>query len=306
MGRETLNTSTLPDFFIVGAAKSGTTTLYRWLDQHPEVYMASFKEPHWFSRVKPNPRQLVSSVTSEEEYRKLFKDRRGELAVGEASPSYLWDSEAPYRIKEVVPEAKIIAILRHPVERAHSHYLMDVKEGNQNRPFVEALIQDYRAQAKGWGISHLYVELGFYAEQVRRYLEAFGGKQVRVYLYEDLREDPRGLLESLLDFLEVDPDYAGSIQTDLRFNEYSIPRNRLAKSAVRSRRVRLWVSRMMPGEAKAWARRCLLFKKEAKPPIEVEAKQFLMELYRTDILKLEGLLERDLGHWLRTDGAKRP
>jgi Sulfotransferase family len=129
---------TIPDFFVVGAAKSGTTSLYHYLDQHPDVYMPRNKEPHYFSRVPPFPGRGSHPVTSEEEYLDLFKLWNKESVAGEASPSYLWDEKAPYRIKETVPQAKIIAILRHPVERAYSHYLMDVKAASKTSPSCSA------------------------------------------------------------------------------------------------------------------------------------------------------------------------
>jgi Sulfotransferase family len=111
----------LPNFFVVGAAKSGTTSIYRYLRQHPDVYMPIVKELHWFSRLEPNPRQGFHPITSEEEYLSLFEGWRGERAIGEASPSYLWDPKAPERIQRSVPSAKILILLREPVDRAFSH-----------------------------------------------------------------------------------------------------------------------------------------------------------------------------------------
>ncbi len=90
----------MPNFFIVGAAKSGTTSMYHYLEQHPDVYMLSFKEPHWFARVEPSSGRIVHSVTSEDEYLELFEDWKDERAIGEVNPSYLWDVSAPDRIKQ--------------------------------------------------------------------------------------------------------------------------------------------------------------------------------------------------------------
>ncbi len=288
----------LPNFFIVGAAKSGTTSLYHYLSQHPNVYMPSLKEPHWFSRVTPNPEQLVHAVTSEEEYLKLFERYRGQSAVGEASPSYLWDTGAPHRIKAAVPHAKIVAILRHPVERAYSHYTMDVRDGTQNLHFMEALQQDYHAKFNGWGVSHLYVELGFYTEQLQRYLEVFESSQVKVFLYDDLTKDPESVLVSLLNFLDLDSSYAVSIDTGQRYKEHLSPRNQLAASMLKSSLVKALGAALLPPPTKSWARRNLLLKRGEKTPMTSEARRFLMELYRPDIEKLQGLIDRNLRHWL--------
>jgi hypothetical protein len=298
----------LPNFFVVGAARSGTTSLYRYLSQHPEVYMSPNKEPHWFSRVQPAPGQDSRPVTSEEEYLELFKAWNGEPAVGEASPSYLWDEKAPYRIKEAVPDAKIIAILRDPVERAYSHYLMRVREGKEDLPFMTALEQDYYQRDKAWSVSRLYVDLGFYTDQVQRFLEVFGEGQVKICLYaKDLIEKPRALLESVMEFIEVDPQYAASLSTDAWFNRYSVPRSRLAlmvsrSRILRSRRFGALKARLIPDRRlRARIREALLYKGGSKPAMDVEARRFLIDLYWEDVRRLEGLIGRDLSHWLQTD-----
>jgi hypothetical protein len=295
-----------PNFFIVGAAKAGTTSLYRYLEQHPDVFMCSLKEPNWFSRVHAPGR--VSFVSSEEEYLSLFEGRDGESAAGEASPSYLWDEEAPRRIKDAVPHAKIVAILRHPVERAFSDYLQTIQWEREELPFLEALKQGYETEPKIYGVSRLYVDLGLYAEQVQRYLETFGEEQIKILLHEDFKEDPRAMLESVLEFLDVDPGHASSIRTDVQYNKYSIPKegtfNRLAERvlesrAFRSRRFTALRAKLIPDpKLRFKLRQHLRFEEGEKPELDEKSRQFMMELYRPDILKLQNLLDRDLGHWL--------
>jgi hypothetical protein len=301
----------LPTFFIVGAAKAGTTSLYHYLNQHPDVYMSPNKEPHWFSRVRPVPGQDSRPVASEEEYLELFNEWNGESAIGEASPSYLWDEEAPYRIKEAVPHAKIIAILRDPVERAYSHYLMQVREGKEDLPFMAALQQDYHEENKAWSASRLYVDLGFYADQVQRYLEVFGEEQVKICLYaKELIRNPRALLKSVMEFIEVDPRYAASVRTDTWSNTYAVPRSRLALDVFRSRirrsrRFEALKEKLIPDQRlRARIRETLLYKAGTKPQMDVQARKFLIDLYREDVHRLASLIDRDLGHWLQTDGPK--
>jgi hypothetical protein len=300
---------TWPTFFIIGAAKSGTTSLYHYLDQHPDIFMSPNKEPHWFSRVPYVPGRGSHPVASEEEYLKLFKGRTKESAIGEASPSYIWDKEAPYRIKEAVPQAKIIAILRHPVERAYSHYMMDVKADKQDLSFMEALERDYLAQDEGWGVSDQYIDLGFYAEQVQRYLKVFGRAQVKIFLYEDLRDNPRALLRSIFEFLDVDPGYADTVGTDVQYNKYSVPRNRLFKSILRSRLFRSQLARALRArmisnhQIRAQLRQSFLHKEETKSTMDADCRRFLMKLYGSDIQRLQDLLDRDLGHWLHAEDA---
>lgn len=293
-----LEQGAMPNLFVVGAAKSGTTSLYHYLDQHPEVYMSPVKEPHWFSRVEPNPDQLVDAVTSEEQYLGLFRGRREEPVVGEASPSYLWDVAAPRRIQEAVPQARIVVVLRHPVDRAYSHYAMDVADGKQTLPFMEALRRDLQSENKGWGVSHLYVELGFYAEQLRRYLGVFTSTQVKVLFYEDLQESPEGFLASLLNFIGVDSNHAAAIDTGRRYKEHLAPRNRWTKRVLRSPRSRSLGKVLVPRSTRNWVRDNLLLGKGAKPAIDPNARQFLMALYRPSIGELQEITGRNLEHWL--------
>ena len=298
---------TWPNFFIVGAAKCGTTSLYHYLSQHPDVYMSPNKEPHWFSRIPDVPGRGSHPVASEEEYLRLFKGRTSESAVGEASPSYLWDKSAPHRIFDAVPQARIIAILRNPVERAYSHYMMDVRADKQELSFAKALERDLRAEVKGWGVSDQYIDLGLYAAQVQRYLETFGSARVKVFLYEELVGDPKALLRSAFGFLDVEPGYAEEIRTDVQYNKYSVPRNRLAKKVLGSRLFRSQLSRALRArmisndQIRAQLRQSLLFREGAKSTMDADSRQLLMDLYRPDIRRLQDLLDRDLSNWLRED-----
>src|SRR6266849_533449 len=141
-----------PNFFLVGAAKAGTTSAYAYLSQHPQVFFPRIKEPHFFTRVRPSGEQrfFVEAITDRTAYLRLFRGARGFGVVGDASPSYLWHPHVAHRIRARVPDAKIAIILRDPVERAHSHYLMDYREGVQDLSFYEALVRDMNRREKGW------------------------------------------------------------------------------------------------------------------------------------------------------------
>lgn len=284
----------LPNFFIVGAAKSGTTSLYNYLRQHPDVYVSPMKEPHWFSRVKPHAKRKAYAVTSEDEYLDLFRDWQGERAIGEASPSYLWDSRAPYRIKERIPNAKIIVLLREPISRAHSHYLMDVRTGGQNKPFYEALVQDYGSQRKGWYISHLYVELGLYCEQVSRYLDEFGPENVLILFFEDFAADTASALRSVTCFLGVDDDMVNHISYQERHNYNVMPRNRFSRLILNSHGARIVGRRFLPESLRILLRDNMLSRGGWKPSIESEAREFLQSIYAPENSRLEKLLGHEL------------
>jgi hypothetical protein len=137
-----------PNFFVVGGQRAGTTSLYEYLRRIPEVYMSAVKEPYYFAPNFPsNP--YIRRIAARDEYLSLFRNTRGERLIGEASPLYLWDVESPVLIHKVVPDARIIMILRDPIERAFSSYLLSVQWGYETRPFLDALVVDYNNSKNG-------------------------------------------------------------------------------------------------------------------------------------------------------------
>jgi hypothetical protein len=309
--------SAWPDFFIVGAANSGTTSLYTWLKQHPQVFLPALKEPHYFSQIQPSyeQRYMRTYVTEEKAYLKLFRAGAGYPAVGEASPSYLFDAEAPLRIRSAVPHARIIVLLRDPVERAQSHYLMDSREGVQDRPFYEAIEEDWKRGRKGWGVSHLYVELGLYADQVKRYLSTFRSEQVLILMFEELRkasQNGNSALAKVLRFLEIDVNCVGRIDTSNAENSYGVPRWSWARRIAGSNRVRRIGQILVPpslGSNQTVKR--LIFqrffvKSAPRPQIDPRAQDLLCSIFDPDVRALEASLGRALPDLRRTWSLKPP
>jgi hypothetical protein len=294
-----------PNFFIVGAASSGTTSLYTYLKQHPEVFLPALKEPHYFAQLRPayEQRYLFTYVTAEKDYLALFSRAADYKAIGEASPSYLWCPEAPARIHQAVPEAKIVILLRDPVERAYSHYLMNLREGLQYRPFFESLQEDWNRAQKGWGVSQLYVELGLYAEQVRRYLRTFGPAQVRVILFDELRrgaENRKSTLAEIVRFIGADPRYLDRIDVSYVENSFGIARwpwaQRIAGSNWARRAGQLLVPKSMGANhaIKRLVFQRFFVKSVPRPKIDPDARQWLCEIFDPDVRALEELLGRVL------------
>jgi hypothetical protein len=169
----------LPNFLIIGAQKSGTTSLYNYLKQHPQIFMPRLKEPHFFTyegQLPPHP----SVVTSWQDYRALFADARDEIAVGEASPSYLHGEQAPRRIAHYFPTIKLIAILRNPADRAFSNWMHNVSYGREELDFGQALQAEERRIQEGVGYLFWYRYKGFYHRHLTRYLALFDRTQLRV------------------------------------------------------------------------------------------------------------------------------
>ncbi len=237
------------------------------------------------------------TVTDLEAYRALFGDVTDETAVGEACPYYLYSEKAPGRIRHYVPEAKLIAILRDTAERAYSHFLMVRK--NSHEPltdFARALDAEEGRIKDNWWIGH-YKRMGFYHEQLSRYYELFGAEQIRVYLYEDLNEDPVGMMQSIFRFLEVDDAFVPD--TSLRHNVTRIPRSRALQTFIeKPNPLEPLIKPFLPEGMRKRIRANLHNLNLTKPPMPEDIREELTEAYREDILKLQGLIKRDLSSWL--------
>jgi hypothetical protein len=294
-----------PNFFLVGAAKAGTTSIYAHLSQHPSVFFPSLKEPHFFAQVRPAPEQryLIEAITKRSVYLRLFMRAGDHPVVGDASPSYLWHPEVPRRIRAVVPEAKIAAILRDPVERAFSHYLMDYREGAQSKSFYQALLADMSRHDKGWGISDLYYELGLYAGQVRRYLNTFKLERVKILMFEDFRRDPGRVLRELAAFLDLDPAPFAHIDASRHYNSYAAPRNQLLRRLAGAKFSRVLGQALMPRALGDFIFERIFLKQAPKPRLDPRARELLCSLYAPDLDDLEELLGRHLPELRRSWNA---
>ncbi len=286
-----------PNTFIVGAAKAGTTSLHYYLGQHPQVFMSEWKEPHHFADIAPAPEltHMMRRYADEPSYTELFRDAGTRPIVGEASPSYLWDFGAAARIRARVPKARIIILLRDPIARAYSHYLMDVREGLQQRPFLEAVRSDYALQGKRWGSrGHLYVELGLYADQLARYYAAFPADRIRVHLFDDLQTRPLWVLEDLAQFLGIDAGMMASINTSESRNAYARPRGALSRALMAQSGLRQAAQVLVPARLRRAIRDRILLRRDAKPATDPAAITYLRELFEPDVQRLEALLKRPL------------
>ena len=277
----------LPNFFIVGAAKAGTTSLYEYLGAAPGVYMSPVKEPHYFA---PNvwTNQPDKRVVDLAAYRALFQEAGGKDVVGEASPFYLWDPDSPALIQETVPEARIIVVLRDPVERAFSHYLMEVGSGSETLPFYEALRSNARQLDDTWGVGRHYLEMGQYSRQVRRYSDTFGDSKVKVVFFEDFKEDAGAVIKEVLWFLGV--ERRGVIPEAEVHNAFASPRGPWARRFIFSRSARRLARPLIPGPLRQLVWRRLLLKPGAKPEMPPEARDFLRSYYQEDVGMLQDML----------------
>lgn len=296
----------LPNFIIAGAAKSGTTPLYFYLKQHPDIFIPEMKECRFFSDmpVFQGPQSEIyrqRSTHSLERYKELFEPVTNEKAIGDVSPDYLYFYENSIRnIKNILGEPRIIITLRNPVDRAFSNYLHLVRGGWEPRTFEEALKSEKNRKAANELWVRYYTDIGFYYEQVRAYKENL--KNVRVYIYDDFKKDNTAVLKDIFAYLEVDTGFVPD--TGTRYNVSGIPKNRfvhsmLAKSNILKTLLRPVVNMVIPRERRVDMIETLGSKLLTKPHMNAETRKYLIDVYREDILKLQDLIERDLGHWLK-------
>ena len=285
-----------PTFFVVGAVKAGTTSLHAYLNRHPDVFMSSFKEPHYFASfvLRPEFNNFYPIVRDRREYQQLFHGSDGCRIVGEASPSYLYDEAAPARIKAAVPAAKILISLRNPVERAFSHYLHELREGRETRPFQDALDADAARTEKGWGISFQYVEQGLYADRVERYLSTFGPKNVHIILFEDFVRDTPGTMKNIAHFLDVDPLAFPENAFETAHNPFEASRGAGARWVLRQPWIREPAKRLVPRSLRQLVRNNILMSKVEKPSLAPDVRSTLAKSFHADLLRLERLLDREL------------
>jgi len=294
----------MPNFLIIGAAKAGTTSLYYYLQQHPQIFMSALKEPKFFALDGSplnfqGPSQHINheSVNNIEDYKALFADVRDEIAIGEASPLYLYCPEAPQRIQATLPDAKLIVILRDPVERAFSSFSHLLREGYETLSFEAALKEEDKRIQERWAPLWYYIDKGFYYQQLRRYYDLFNSQNIKIYLFEDLCKNPVALVQDVYDFLGVDKSFVPDLT---KRNVSGVPKNKALQNLLsRDNPIKSALKIFIPSSMRKSLYRELKTRNLGdKPALSPEAKAQLRELYREDISNLQELIGIDLSSWL--------
>jgi hypothetical protein len=292
----------LPNFLIIGAPRSGTTTLYESLKQNPQIFLSPVKEPMFFlldgePAHYPGPKN-PQGVRGIDQYQSLFQGAKAEKAVGEASPCYLFSPKATLGIKQRIPDARFIVILRNPVDRAYSHFLFHRMEGTEPLEDFEAAMdaEDERLRM-GWFIFWCYRGMGYYGRQIERYFSHFPRGQFRFFLMEDLVGRPQELFKEIFRFLEVDDGIR--VQLPLRYNPAGVPRNRwLHKFLVRPNAVKNLLKPVLSTKVQSFLLTHFMGRNLTRPPLERDVRKRILAVYREDILKTQDFIQRDLSDWL--------
>jgi hypothetical protein len=302
----------LPNFLIVGAAKSGTTSIHYFLKQHPQIFMSSVKEPKFISSQSLTfPFRGIGDSDVEKtickdfsSYRSLFKKAKGEKILGEASTDTLYYADKSVEvIKKILGNPKILIVLRNPVDRAFSNYVHLVKDGRENLNFAEALEEEENRIKNNWDYFWHYKSLGMYYRQVKSFLENF--PEVQIFLFDQLKDNMVQLIKDVFSFLEVDVSYEIK-NSETPLNASGIPKNIVMQKFLSTHNVFFRTGRKLLNDtfledplAKFSAK--LRKKNLARKKMDSGQRKNLVEFYREDILNLSDLIHEDISHWLTVD-----
>ena len=308
---------TLPNFFVAGVPKTGTTSLYFYLRQHPQVYMSPIKEPTFFGAADlltdPYRQQVRRFLERDpaavrifledtqpgvpqhfflrrDDYESLFRDVRDQTAIGEATADYFWLPSAAQAIRSSVPSARLIFILRHPAERLFSWYLL-ARWRESSLTFHEWFSAAREPGATWWPV----VDAGRYLTHLQRFFALFPRDQIRIHLFDALRADAQAVLKDLFTFLGVNPDYP--IDLSRRSNETVVPR--FPRLEMLRRRMFRGASplRWLPQGARDALRRAYHQPRRhfAMDPAD---RRVVIDYYRDEVVRAGDLIGRDLSGWL--------
>ena len=297
-----INETILPNFLIIGAAKAGTTALHEYLQQHPQIYMNPTKETNFFvfegeeiNFQGPGDEALKDfSITDLATYKAQFAGVKEEIAIGEACPSYLYHPQAATKIKQYIPDARLIVILRNPVTRAYANFLHIVRDDREPcRDFALALQDEAERIANNWEWFWHYIQIGFYGKQLKHYYEIFPSSQIKVYLYEYLKENAIATLQQIFRFLEVYDTFVPNMA--LRPNKSGMPKNKLLHQILtKPNPLKTLLKPLFPAKI----RQKIQHQKLKTTQKTHEVRQKLLDLYSTDILQCQDMIQLDLSNWL--------
>ncbi len=307
-----------PNFFIVGTAKSGTTSLYHSLNQHPNIFMCPIKEPNYFctdiTKLRLNDplvpkrgfdiKKYISGsmekyyhrafVTEWDDYIALFKNVKNENAIGEASVNYLISTVASNNIYKTIPDAKIIIIIRNPVDLIVSHYLARVKLGQTHKSFKQEISHIAKISSNKLDYANSLLAQGLYFNQVKRYFNEFPNENIKIIVYDDYKNNPKKIITEILIFLKVKANIelnskkTHNVSTGIKFRKtiYLINLLRIKH--------KLW--KILPNSIQSKIKYFL--NKPIDFKINSDDKTYLINYFKDDIENTSNLINTDLNHWI--------
>jgi hypothetical protein len=280
---------------MIGVAKAGTTSFFRYLDQHPQIFVCDIKATNYFGYedardwkwTEEGDAPLLQNfpVRTLEQYEAIFSKATDEIAVGEVSPQYFRCPNAARRIYEYAPNVKLVLSLRNPADRAFSGFMMRTRRGEAVKGFYEELT------------SHSsHVKEGFYYQRLKRYLDLFPREQIKTYIFEEFKKNAAETILDLYRFLGVDTSFVPD--TSVKYNPGAVPKFRLLNKLFYHPRLINATKAVVPESVQGMLKQVREFNLTVTPKMPPDLRSKLLGIYREDIIRLEELLGRDLSIWL--------
>ncbi|MEZ4864531.1 MAG: sulfotransferase [Caldilineaceae bacterium] len=295
----------LPTFLVAGAMKSGTTAIYQYLIQHPEVYLSpDCKESRFLTGLSPETDPEICAripvVTSLAAYSALFQNAKPAQRIGEVDPwcLVLYDRAIPRIQQYLTAESRIIIFLRNPVDRAYSNYYQGARQEFMTRTFKQIIADVESGHPVDW-YERLILEAGNYFEAIRAYLSTFGTDRVKIILYDEFRNAPMHIYKEICAFIEVDETFIPDMSYTA--NKGGIPRSKALHRFLTQKTIVTQVLRPFAPVNFRRKLRYYLINRNLKtyPSLDTELRMLLTDYYRTDVEQLQQLLNRDLSGWLQ-------
>jgi hypothetical protein len=304
----------LPDFLLLGAPKAGTTALHVALAGHPQLCMSETKEPKFFLTDGPPPtgggpgdaKTYAEYVWRQEDYERLWEHGEPDQLRGESTTLYLQDPQAHDRIRKLVPDVKLVAVLRDPVDRAHSNWAHLRSHGLEPvADFPRACMLGHRRAEQGWGPFWQYLEIGRYGRQLEHLFRVFDREQVLILLYRDLREQPVETLDRVCAFLGVETGLLDEVpaenvtaHVDDGLVNATLHRVLQGVDALGS------VAPPLHRTAQSLGVKLLQREQRTRPALSAEERMLLLPHYYEDLVVLEEQLGRSFAHWRDPENSR--
>lgn len=300
-----MNSKVNPNFIIAGVARCGTTSLYHYMKQHPEIGFPTQKEPKYFSSIHLQfPHNGIGDDTvdkiiikDKDKYFDLFSKLENFKAIGEASSDYLYFHKYTVdAIKKELGDIPIVFSIRNPIERAYSAYNNLVRDGRENLEFMEALKKEDKRISDNWDWMWAYKGGSLYTDAIEHFQNEFSN--VKVVLFDDLENEPNKVLKEIFEFLNVDSSV--TVNSETKYSHSGKPKNAFVATLTdRNNKVIYTLRRMIMSLVPRSLLESIASKMLKKDSIPLEAKRFLYDYFHDDIEKLEKLINRDLSDWKR-------